>query len=119
MSPSSAARAAASPVKFKIEDLEDGFVAIFEHELGPDDGAAIKEEARKRPRIHRIIIDLTPITLITTPGLGALVAAHKFCREHQIRLILCGLSPYVREIFDLTRLSTIFEVTTTRADARA
>ncbi len=106
-------------MKFSIEELNDGFVAVFAHDLGPDDGAAIKEEARKRPHVQRIIIDLTPITLITTPGLGALVAVQKFCREHKIRLVLCGLSPYVREIFDLTRLSTVFDVTPTRAEALA
>lgn len=103
--------------RVSIEELPDGFAATFSAEVAPDDGSAIKEEARRRPQVSRIVVDLTAITLITTPGLGALVAVQKFCREHSIRLVLCGLSPYVREIFDLTRLSTIFEVVATREDA--
>lgn len=103
--------------RFTIEPLADGFAATFRAEISPEDGALLKDEARRRTEVQRLVVDLTSVTLITTPGLGALVALQKFSREHGIRLVLCGLSPYVREIFDLTRLSTIFEVVAAREDA--
>lgn len=102
---------------FSIEENDNEITAIFRQDIGPEDSHSIKEEIRKRPQIERVIVDLTTILLITTPGLGALVAMHKFCREHNIRLVMCGLSPYVKEIFDLTKLSTIFEVVDSRKNA--
>lgn len=102
---------------YKIEGTSRGFVVVFENEVGTEDSAAIKDVITSQPDAERVILDLAKVSLITTPGLGTLVSLSKFCKDRKRRLILCGLSPYVKEIFDLTRLSPIFEIKATRKEA--
>jgi len=102
---------------FTVEGINRGFIVIFKSEVQTEDSAAIKETIKSHPLADRIVLDLSQVSLITTPGLGTLVSLSKFCKDQKRKLILFGLSKYVREVFDLTRLSPIFEIKQTREEA--
>jgi anti-anti-sigma factor len=104
-------------MSFTTEMRGTALVLRWSEEVAPDDATAIKDLIAAQPDSERIVIDLAGVALITTPGLGALVSIHKFCVEKKRRMRLCNLSPYVNEIFDLTRLSKVFEVVKTLEDA--
>jgi anti-anti-sigma factor len=106
-------------MSFTTESRGGSLVVRWSEEASPDDTSEIKNLIASRPEAERIIIDLAQVALITTPGLGSLVSIHKFCSENHRRMRLCNLSPYVNEIFDLTRLSKVFEVVKTLEDALA
>ena len=59
---------------------------------------------------HQLVIDLSSLSFIDSSGLGALVAALKAARQHGGNVRLCGLTPGVQSIFELTRLSRVFDV---------
>lgn len=105
--------------RYSVESIPEGLVIVFASDVTTEDSGAIKELMRKNQDARRIIVDLSKVSLITTPGLGTLVSVNKACKDQQRRLLLCGLSPYVNEIFDLTRLSPIFEIFPTRDAAIA
>lgn len=100
-------------------ELSEGetLLFVFADSVRLDDITMIKEQVEAHPAARRIVLDLVGLPLVTTTGLGALVALHKFCIFKERALILTGFSPYVREIFDLTRLSRIFMIVATRAEA--
>lgn len=102
---------------FTVDGINRGFVVSFKKEVQTEDSAAIKETIKSQPLADRVVLDLSQVSMITTPGLGTLVSLSKFCKDQKRRLILCGLSPYVKEVFDLTRLSPIFEIKPTREEA--
>lgn len=106
-------------MSFTTESRGSALIIRWADEVAPDDTTAVKELINAEPDSERIVIDLAGVALITTPGLGALVSIHKFCAEKKRRMRLCNLSPYVNEIFDLTRLSKVFEVVKTLEDALA
>ena len=57
-----------------------------------------------------IHFDMTGVDFINSSGLGALVSMMKEIRMHQGRLTLSNLAPYVKEIFDITQLSNVFDI---------
>ncbi len=66
---------------------------------------------------RRIVIDLQKVDLITSAGIRVLVMTGK--RLHDGRLVLCGLSPQVKSVFDIAGLTSYFGITATVAEALA
>lgn len=69
-------------------------------------------------RVH-IILNLERVDFINSSGLGALISAMKDIRLSDGRLVLCGLTPYVDEIFEITGLKKVFDTYQTEAEALA
>ncbi len=57
-----------------------------------------------------IHLDMNGVDFINSSGLGAMVSMMKEIRMHQGRLTLSNLAPYVKEIFEITQLSNVFEI---------
>lgn len=104
-------------MNYQVEERDGAIIIRYKSEVAPEDNLSLKELMKSRTTVKRFVYDLTAIALITTPGLGALVALNKYALELDKRIVLVGLSPYVKEIFNLTRLSRVFDVRPTVADA--
>jgi anti-sigma B factor antagonist len=58
----------------------------------------------------KIVLDLSNVTYIDSAGLGILVAAYVSAKAQGASIRLCALGHKFREVLQLTRLLTIFEV---------
>ncbi len=58
----------------------------------------------------RLAVDLSEVRFIDSSGLGALLSGYKNANLHQGTLILAGLQPRVKEMFELTRLNRVFDI---------
>lgn len=106
--------------KRAIEYDSDIMIITYENDLNLDDAAELRELKKSialREDIRRIVVDLSKVKIIATPGLGILVSLQKTANENDKELRVCGLSPYVKEIFDLTRLARVFTILPTREEA--
>ena len=65
-----------------------------------------------------LIIDLSHTLFIDSAGLGSLVSLLKTSSQKGIRLALAGLTPQVRQIFELTRLYKLFDIFDSVVQAR-
>lgn len=65
----------------------------------------------------RIVVDLTPVTLLASMGLGALVSLHKRCKEESGAMVVCGLGAELLSLLKLTHLDRVFKIFPTRAAA--
>jgi anti-sigma B factor antagonist len=65
----------------------------------------------------KLVLNLKNVTFIDSSGLGALVAAHTSAKSNGARLRLCNLGTGANELLQLTRLVTVFEVSSSEADA--
>lgn len=63
-----------------------------------------------------VVMDLGPVTFLDSSGLGAVVAAHKLLGADRA-LELAALTPAVRKVMQLTRMTTVFPIYDTVADA--
>jgi anti-anti-sigma factor len=69
---------------------------------------------------ERVVVDLSGVTMITTPGITMLVAAERNVRRRKGKLVLCGLTGRVEQVLvERCRLDAVFTVKTTVDDAVA
>jgi anti-sigma B factor antagonist len=66
-----------------------------------------------------LLLDFTEVKYIDSSGLATLVEYYKNSRAYSGRMAVAGLSNRVRSIFDLVRLSEIFGVYPSVAEAEA
>jgi anti-sigma B factor antagonist len=64
-----------------------------------------------------ILLNLSNVTQIDSSGLGALVTAYSSAKSGGASLRLCNLGSRSRELLQITKLYTVFEVSDTEADA--
>jgi len=67
----------------------------------------------------KIVLDMQQVTYIDSAGLGALVAAHHSARTQGASLKLAHLGSKFKEILQVTKLLTVFDVYDTEAAAIA
>ena len=66
----------------------------------------------------RLVVDLSAIDYISSAGLRAFLTVAKKLKDPPARLVLCGMAPSVRQIFDLAGFSPIFAIEVARDAAR-
>lgn len=59
----------------------------------------------------RLLFDLSEMDYISSAGLRVILMAVKALRAKQGKVVLCGLTPYVKEIFDVSNFSSIIPIT--------
>lgn len=68
---------------------------------------------------RRYIFDLTDLTFVDSSGIGILVSFVSMNKKTEgAKVILCGLNPQIRNIFEVTRLLSVFTVVEGLAEAR-
>ncbi len=82
-------------------------------------GNKLKDEIKTildngKTAIHLCMKDLE---FVNSSGLGAMVSIMKEIRLRRGRLTLSDMADYVREVFDITQLSHIFEIFPTEEEA--
>jgi anti-sigma B factor antagonist len=71
----------------------------------------------REKRTPRVILNLHEVNYIDSSGVASLVEGLKASRDVGSRMILCGLSPIAREVLQLSKLLTIFEIYDTEEKA--
>lgn len=65
---------------------------------------------------YRIVLDLSRLEYISSPGLRVLIEARKKARDWKITdleggdIRIANLPPRIKEVFDLTGFSSLFEI---------
>jgi anti-anti-sigma factor len=74
-------------------------------------------ELLKAKKAPRVILNLTGVGYIDSAGVACLVEALKVSRELKLGFALFGLSLKAKEVFELTRLTSVFELYGTEEEA--
>jgi anti-sigma B factor antagonist len=98
----------------EIQKRVEGDVAILclEGRLDLSSASLLKETSKDvlNRDSKKMVLNLDKVDFINSSGLGALVSVLKEVRNSQGSMRLTNLAPYVKEIFDITQLSNIFEI---------
>jgi len=68
---------------------------------------------------HRLVIDLTPVTMLASAGIGMLVQLHNACAAGGGKLVVAGLDKDIHEMLTMTRMDKLLTLADTPAAARA
>ncbi len=87
-------------------------VLILKGRLDLANGNKLKDEIKDvlnsgKTAIH---LNMKDLEFVNSSGLGAMVSIMKEIRLQHGRLTLSDMADYVREVFDITQLSHIFEI---------
>jgi anti-sigma B factor antagonist len=65
----------------------------------------------------KLVLNLKNVIFIDSSGLGALIAAHTSAKSSGATLRLCNLGLGAKELLQMTRLVTVFEISNSESDA--
>jgi anti-sigma B factor antagonist len=92
----------------------DGDIAVIKLQgrLDLTSACELKNASRKYYTANncKLVLDLEKVDFINSSGLGALVSILKEVRNHNGSLKIARPGNYVREIFNITQLSRIFDI---------
>ncbi len=113
--------AEASGLTVNYEELGKAVVVTAKGEIAYNEVSPFRQWLKKaqESRPERIVVDLTGVEYMNTSGLATLVEALQLAKKNKHRLILLGLSPNVKAVFEVARLHTVFEIVESRAVALA
>jgi len=83
-------------------------------QIGEQINALVAKSAKPK-----LLLDFAKVEHMSSSALGMLITLHKRIREKQGLLRLCRVQPAIMEVFNITRLSEIFNISTTRDEALA
>jgi anti-anti-sigma factor len=88
--------------------------------LQAETAGVLKAAVRKELAANRtaLLLDFSGVEFVNSTGLGALVSVLKEVRLARGHLVLCSLTRYIREIFEITQLVNIFDLHATNDGAR-
>lgn len=66
----------------------------------------------------RLILDFAPVAFMASSALGKLVALNKKTKEYKVKMKLSGIIPEIYEVFKISRLNKVFDITKDEAAAR-
>ncbi|MGH8481133.1 MAG: STAS domain-containing protein [Nevskiaceae bacterium] len=67
----------------------------------------------------RLVLDLAGLEYVSSAGLRVLMLASRDVKGRDGTLVVCGLQPIVREIFEISRFNIVFHVLPDRTAALA
>ncbi len=76
-----------------------------------DELAAIAQTGRK------VVLNFSRVEYLSSSVLGKLITFQKRLRSNGGELRLCGIRPQIYEIFEITRLNTLFDIYPTEEEA--
>jgi anti-sigma B factor antagonist len=104
-----------------IKQEKSAIVLYLEGRLDRPAGAGLKDEIKRvcNAGAHRIHLNLQKVDFINSSGLGALVTVMKMVTSNKGKVTLSNLASHVREIFEITQLSDVFEIFESEQEALA
>jgi anti-anti-sigma factor len=103
-------------------------MAVIKHETKDDvrlivietvrlvDEAAIEQckreivEVLDKTEESNVLLHFGRVTFMSSAALGMLIRVHKKCKEYNVALKLCNISPDIRQVFKITSMDKIFEI---------
>lgn len=89
----------------RYEKHDDIMVAHLAGYLNSDNAASLETELRElvnEKEERSILLDLSELVYISSAGLRVVLVLASQLKQHDGRLVLCGMQPQVREVFEIS-----------------
>ncbi len=111
-------------VEMATEKINGGFLLKLKGDVDMNTSSEVRNAIaaifkQGSPGMKALLIDLSHVRYMDSSGIATLVECMQNCMKTGARLRLCELSPAVRDVFELARLASVFEIFKTFGDASA
>ena len=109
-------------VEIATEKIDTGFLLRLKGDVDMNTSSDVRTALAEMFRLEAsgmkaILIDLSQVRYMDSSGIATLVEVMQNCMKKGARLRLFELSPPVRDVFELARLASVFEIFPTFNDA--
>ncbi|MCS7205587.1 MAG: STAS domain-containing protein [Leptospiraceae bacterium] len=105
----------------EISRRESGDIVILDvnGEIDLYNAPEIKDTINKliEEKKYNVVINLDKVSYIDSSGIGALISSLSNLKKYQGGLKICNVSGSVRKVFELTKLTSFFEIYDTETEA--
>ncbi len=101
-------------MKIDISKSGNGARVTISGSMYVEDSASVREKliALLDEGVVNLTLDLGGLDYVDSSGLGVLISIHKRCLQKGGKMTITGLRGMVEELFKLTRLDLVFNVST-------
>ncbi len=104
-----------------IEATERAHIATLRGQLNSANAASVESELLTlvNQGTKHWLLDFSALDYISSAGLRVVLVLAKRLRQESGKLVLCGMQPHVREVFDISGFLTILTVEPGRSEGLA
>lgn len=102
-----------------FETAEQAIVASLQGRLDSTNSPAVEAELVTRVGAGGFVLDFTRLDYISSAGLRVVLVVAKRLKQAGGSLVLVGLQPHIRDVFEISGFLGILDVAPTRAEALA
>ena len=107
----------------EIITRDEGSVAIMtiSGEIDLYNAAEVKEAIQKfvDEKKYKVIVNMGGVSYVDSSGIGSLISSFSNLKKFQGSLRICNVAGSVRKVFELTRLTSFFDIDDTEEDSLA
>jgi anti-sigma B factor antagonist len=108
-------------VEISTESIDIGYVVRLRGDVDMNSSSDVRGSLaslfRQGKAVKALLIDLSGVRYMDSSGIATLVEALQTGMKQGVRLRLVDLSPPVRDVFELARLTSVFEIFPSADDA--
>ncbi len=110
-------------IEIATESIDAGFLMRLKGDVdmntSPDVRKSLGELFGQQAGARALLVDLSNVRYMDSSGIATLVEAMQNCMKKGMRLRLVEPSATVRDVFEMARLASVFEIFPNAADAQA
>ena len=102
-----------------IEPTDKAHIIALEGQVNSSNAATVETEvlAVVNQGAKNVLLNMTELSYISSAGLRVVLVLAKRLKQAGGKLVIYGMQPHVREVFDVSGFLAILNVTATRAEA--
>jgi len=97
-------------LKVQTRNLGNVAVVCLQGRIVNGETASLREVVDSQMNAGAVVLDLARVSTIDASGLGLMLALRKQAEAKGVGLKLMNVSKFVKQVFEITRLDTVFEV---------
>jgi len=98
-------------LKIQTRNLGNVAVLSLQGRIVNGETASLRDAVRAQSTDGAVVLDMSGVSMIDASGLGVLLQVRNEFQARGVRLRVMNASRFVRRIFEITRLDSVFEIT--------
>jgi anti-anti-sigma factor len=100
-------------LKISAKNSENVAVLCLQGQIVIGEAEILRNAVRSLPKVSAVKLDLARVTMVDANGLGVMLELRQQAEARGIRFELLNVTKWVRRVLEITRLDSVFQMTST------
>ncbi|MGZ8848325.1 MAG: STAS domain-containing protein [Pyrinomonadaceae bacterium] len=97
-------------LKIHTRNLDNVAVVCLQGRIVNGETASLREAVYAQSQVSAVVLDLARVTAVDAGGLGMMLELRRYAESKGFGLRLMNVSKFVRQVLEITRLDSVFEI---------